>query len=155
MFFPWWLARPVERGLWRGGQQPWGYSCPGVSRGPTDPFPKIKDVGSCLEAGEFLLRNWFMLMGMLSHGYGEHSCPPPGAPSGEHSCPLLRAPSSCPVSEPTEGCPCRDRQETGRVLCHPVTRLGTSRCPTIPTACCCPTPARSVCRGSKSWEFWH
>lgn len=52
MFFLWWLARPVERGLWRGGQQPWGYSCPGVSRDPTDPFPKIKDVGSCLEAGE-------------------------------------------------------------------------------------------------------
>ena len=68
MFFPWWLARPVERGLWRGRQQPWGCSCPRVSRGPTDPFPKIKDVGSCLEAGEFLLRNWFVLMGMLSHG---------------------------------------------------------------------------------------
>lgn len=77
MFFPWWLGRPVERGLWRGEQQPWGYSCPGVSRGPADPFPKIKDAGSCLEAGEFLLRNWYMLMGMLSHGCGEHSCPPP------------------------------------------------------------------------------
>ena len=99
MFFPWWLARPVERGLWRGRQQPWGCSCPRVSRGPTDPFPKIKDVGSCLEAGEFLLRNWFVLMGMLSHGCGEHSCPLPRAPNGEHSCPPLHAPSSCPVSE--------------------------------------------------------
>ena len=144
MFFPWWLGRPVERGLWRGEQQPWGYSCPGVSRGPTDPFTKIKNVGSCLEAGEFLLRNWYMLMGMLSHGCGEHSCPPP------RPC----APSFCPGSEPSAHRPQRAVPAIG-VLCHPVTGLGTSCCPTIPTACFCPTPARSVYRGSKSWEFQH